>query len=80
MVTQPLKSEALNMSTESELVDQVFACPVCKNNVMDNLICNEDKVNCTKCRTVYDPLTGNILKRGHGVRWLAHMIRYGRTF
>jgi len=46
------------MSTERELVDQVFACPVCHNNVMDNLICREsDNVKCTRCNTEYNPQT-----------------------
>lgn len=44
------------MSNESELVDQMFACPVCQNNIMDNLVCSEDNVKCTKCGTKYNPL------------------------
>jgi hypothetical protein len=45
------------MSIESELVDQVFSCPVCHNNVMDILICDDVMVTCTKCNTVYNPHT-----------------------
>ena len=46
------------MSIESDLVDDVFSCPVCKNNVMDNLICDDDNVKCTKCGTDYNLVTG----------------------
>lgn len=60
----------MQKSTVSELVDQVFACPVCHNNVMDNLVCqDDDNVKCSKCGTDYNPLN----KSERKIHWRSYV-------